>query len=532
MPNDVTRRHHIRARLLRRLGAEDGVALIMAISIVMVLSISTAAAIELVRSNQVASGRERQVARALGVAEAGLDKGMYAVAAGDPNAALATGSTIGSSYTFDGGSGQWSAVKNADKSWTVSALAYSPNGTVQRRLQVVAQPNQQTTNPVPPEYAYGFFMGDPTADCTVLSSTGDSVANSAVLKVPIYIASSLCLSNGAGVAEPGTNVGTIPLYVGGTLRIENTSSVGSQAQPIKSATVVKGCQVKKGGTWKDVICSSQGVIAAGGSQVWAQSYDSTANTLSKTPMGSSEADGAYQTAAPGPLNPCSPGSTVGPLRFDSSGSTTRNTSLGTVRLLYLSGGAGTANNFDCKFYDGSGALVGRLAWTYGTPGTLIVQGKIFIDGNLRLANGDEAVYQGSGTLYVNGTVSFENGSRICGAPMIAASCSGNWDPSANSLMIVAVNAANANPGWNMANDSQFEGIAYTNGRYFSVNGASVQGPVIADSGQLANAAAFKKIDGLPPGAPRDPPITTTTWGIQPGSWRECPPAAPCPALTP
>lgn len=512
----------------------------MAISIVMVLAISSAAAVELVRSNQVASGRERQVARALGVAEAGLDKGALAVAAADPDAALASGSTLAAtSYSFDGGSGQWSAAKQADGSWTVSAVAFSPNGSVERRLEVAVQPNQEVTGAtVPDVYSWGFFMGDPDADCTVLSTDGDTIGNGAQVTVPMYIASSLCLSGGGSplIAEPGTSVGTIPLYVGGKLRVQgNSSPVGTTAQPLASATIVQGCQVYRtqhGGSWKDVICSTPESPTSGtGSGVHALTYSSQANVQEKPDFDSSDADDAYASAAPGPNNPCGAGSTIGPLRFDSTGSTTRDTSLGTVRLLYMSGSSGSANNFDCRFYDGSGNLVGRLAWTFGSPGTLIIQGKVFIDGNLYFTGNDKAVYQGSGTIYVNGTVTFDHGAHICGAAMDGLECSTNWDPDVASLEIVAINANNASPGWSMLGDAQFEGISYTNGRYVSDNGAWTQGPVIADSGTLAGATEFKKIDHLPSGSIGSDNVTTTTnWGIRTGSWRECPPADPCPAL--
>ena len=86
----------------------------------------------------------------------------------------------------------------------------------------------------------------------------------------------------------------------------------------------------------------------------------------------------------------------------------------------LTGSSGAGNNFDCKYYDGSGNLVGLLAWTSGTPGTLVVQGTVFIDGNLTFAGNDKAVYTGSGTIYVNGTVSMSNGARLCGAALVGA----------------------------------------------------------------------------------------------------------------
>jgi hypothetical protein len=227
----------------------------------------------------------------------------------------------------------------------------------------------------------------------------------------------------------------------------------------------------------------------------------------------------YTNAKPGPNAACGAGSTVGPLQFD--GDTTRNTSLGTKRLLMLTGSSGAGNNFDCNYYDGGGNLVGRLAWTFGTPGTLVIQGTVFIDGNLTFAGNDKAVYTGSGTIYVNGTVAMSNGARVCGAAMVSSNCSGNWNPATNSLMLVAVNAGSAATAFDMAGDSQFEGLAYAVGKYSAGNSAYVSGPVIADTGTLSGNTMFKVVTDPPPGAPGDGSVvTTTTWKVVPGSWRQ------------
>ena len=524
--------------LYRRLRADDGVALIMAISITMVLAIATTASIEIVRAGQVNSARERQTTRALAISEAGIDKGLAAVVAADPNASQPTGATVTSTnYSFDGGSGTYSATKQSDGTWTVASVATSPDGKVTRRVETTLQPNTTSTGTsVSPVYGYGFFMADPTADCTVVSGTGNSIGNSAQVTVPVYIASSLCLSGGSSalVANPASPAPKITMYVGGKFQTDsNSSPVGtnSAAGKLSKATIVGGCQISFHG-WKNVICSQQGVPTSGtGSGIWADTYSSTPMTLTKPTVGTTEADAAYNNAAPGPKNPCGTGSTVGALRFDSAGSTTRDSSLGTVRLLQITGSWGSGNNFDCRFYDASGNLIGRLAYTFGTPGTLVVQGTIFIDGNLQFQGADSAIYSGKATIYVNGNVSFQNGARLCGAAMSGSSCSGNWDPTTNSLEIVAINSANTNPGWDMSGDSQFEGIAFTNGRYVSGNSAWVQGPVIADSGQLSGATKFKAISNPPPGAPGGSTLTTTTtWGVQAGSWRQCPTSTACPAL--
>lgn len=510
----------------------------MAISIVGVLAISTATTIQIVQAGQTSSSRERQGTRALSTAEAGLDEALHTIGANDPNATQPTGSTVASTaYSFDSGSGTYSATKNADGSWSVTAVATSPNGNVTRRLQTTVDPHQTTTgSAVSPVYGYGFFMADPTADCTVVAGTGNSIGNSAKVTVPVYLASSLCLSGGGAplIANPASPAPKITLYIGGKLQVSgNSSPIGQSgaATQLLKATIVGGCQVSFHG-WQNMICSTQGNPTSGtGSGVWADTYSSTPLALAKPTVGATEADAAYANAAPGPKNPCGVGSTVGPLRFDSVGSVTRDTSLGTVRLLEITGSSGAGNNFDCKFYDASNNLIGRLAYTFGSPGSLTVLGTIFIDGNLSFTGADSAVYTGNGTIYVNGTVSFSNGARLCGAAMVSGKCSGNWDPTANSLEIVAVNAGNVSPGWSMAGDSEMEGTAYTNGKYVSGNSAWVQGPVIADSGTLSGDTKFKAIATPPPGAPGASTLSTITkWAVSPGSWRECPAASPCPTL--
>ncbi len=516
----------------RRLSAQDGQTLILALSIVTVLMISTTATVEIVRAGQVNSSRERQSSRTLSIGEAGLDKALYTVGLNDPTATQAVGTTIAStSYSFDGGTGTYSGTKNADGRWTVVANATSPNGKVTRRVEETVDPHQSGTA-ISPVYTYGFVMADPTPDCTAIAGTGNSIGAGASVTVPVYVAGSLCLIGGGAplIANPATG-SKVSLYVGGKFQTSgNSSPVGSSgaANQLTKATVVGGCQVSFHG-WLNMICSTQGVPTSGtGSGIWADTYGSTPISLTKPPLGATQADAAYQTAAPGPRNPCGAGSTVGSLRFDSAGSTTRDTSLGTVRLLKITGTT-TGNDFDCKFYDASNTLIGRLAYTYGSPGTLTVLGTIFIDGNLSLAGNDTAVYSGSGTIYVNGTVSFSNGARLCGAAMVAGKCSGNWDPSVNSLEIAAVNAGNAATAWDNSGDGEFEGTAFMNGRYVAGNSAWVQGPVIADSGQLSGAAKFKAITAVPPGAPNISTLTAN-WAVSPGSWRECPANAACPTL--
>ena len=51
--------------------------------------------------------------------------------------------------------------------------------------------------------------------------------------------------------------------------------------------------------------------------------------------------------------------------------------------------------------------------TSSNPGTLYINGTVFIDGNLTFRSSDYAVYQGTGTIYVNGTVTWQWREDLC-----------------------------------------------------------------------------------------------------------------------
>jgi hypothetical protein len=336
-------------------------------------------------------------------------------------------------------------------------------------------------------YLWGFFMGDPSASCTTFD-------NSASVKISVYVASCLTFSNNAHISEPVAGSSTVDVYVGGLLNMGDSgnSSIGTSASDrVKSVTAIGGC------TYHGVAyaCSS-----SSSSQVWAQSYPTTASpiTLPAIDLATTYASANWSAAT------C----TTGTNPFD--GDATRNSSRGTVRLL-------SASSFDCTAKTAAGAAVGRLAWSASTK-TLTISGTVFIDASLlTFQNSDAAVYSGDGTIYLNGTVSFNNSSALCGpgtGSTASAGCSGNaWDPDQGALMIVAGNSANATPAWSMNNSGTFEGIAYANGVYDGHNGAVVRGSVLAKRGQLANSGGSKAITIIPSGAPGSSyQLGTATYG--------------------
>ena len=226
----------------------------------------------------------------------------------------------------------WYATKTGSATWTIYANAVSPNGAVTRRLSLNMGGNvttQTTTLTASPVYAYGYVMADPNADCASLTppaNGGDSIANSAALTVPIFIASSLCISAGAPAigepaVEPAGVTQSVTLYVGKTFRTSGTANpVGSSAKPILSANIVGGCQVNFHGL-QNRVCSTQGsAVSASGSGVYASTYPVQQQSLVKPTIDTA----TYSTAMPGPANDCNGSSVKNLFKLDNN---TRNTSL-------------------------------------------------------------------------------------------------------------------------------------------------------------------------------------------------------------
>jgi hypothetical protein len=536
----LLRRAAARNRAIARLRDESGVALIMAIVVVATLTISTAALTSLAATNEKSFGRDRQEVRALNDAEAGLNAAVSTLKASGPSTTSIpnlTGSIDGGSWSYTTSRTQPDPTGHPnDYLWTITATGTSPTGAVNRQVQTQVKqsiiPGTGTVVPPAPSYSYGMFMGDPNSDCIV--SGGNVFSGGAAMSVPIFVAGSLCITGNLSIAEPASSPGgTLSLYVGKKFKTDG-ALIGTSAKHIGSATVVGGCVAQT----TPVSCSQQGdPKKCGGQQggcgsgIFANIYSSTQSTQTKVPIDAATYYSNSSTISAGasaggcnnnPLNPAQvstypSGWTATTFRQNLlDNNTTRNTSLGSVTLL--------SNSFDCRLYAADGTLLSRLAWTGGCSGTLIIQGSVFIDGNFSFGSNCNVVYQGRGTLYVNGTVTFSGGATVCAQPISGSPCAGNWDPNQNVLEIVANNASSVTPGFSLAGGSVFEGVAYTNGQFSGAGGSSFNGNVTADTAIFAGNAGMKTVNP-PPSAPgasytTPPGPSTVTWTPVAGSWQQ------------
>ena len=541
--------------------------LLWALIMMFVLMISTPAVIQLVTSNESAFGRDNRSTSALDIAEAGV-----AAASGAIKAASDTNTTLSNNGTLENGTWSYTAARTQDSqsdptkfTWTITSTGAIGGTThiVQDKLGqtiISTTQTQTTTTPASSVYGYGMFLGAASSDCTNNAAANpNQFSGSGTASVSVYTAGSLCFSGTSSIKEPSTSAGgTVSIYVGGKLASKSEPAyAGTTTKYLKQVTVVGGCYDQNHSA--AVSCSKKGnptsnVNGVGyGSGVYANAYSSTQNTITKPVIDTNW----YSNAEPGPSHGCNNSPTV-PANISTypndsqtgsqpwsqtkfmqhmlDGDTTRNTSVGIVDPLQLVNNWNQLmNSFDCRFYDSSGNLIGRLAWTYpaggmtsSNPGTLTISGTVFIDGNLSFASSDFAVYQGIGTIYVNGTVTIGNGAKICAKPISGANCAGNYDPTQNLLEIVAINASNAPSGWTMSGAGTYEGIAFTNGVFTGGNGAQMNGPVIADTALMSGAMNLSSTFIPPPGAPGAASTSTATtsgpdqvsFAADPGSWQQ------------
>ena len=174
-----------------------------------------------------------------------------------------------------------------------------------------------------------------------------------------------------------------------------------------------------------------------------------------------------------------------------------NTSLGRVDLLAF-------GSFDCRYYNLGRRSRRPAASGTGSPGHPDdPRDRLHRrQPELRLA-GTTPSYQGRGTIYVNGTVSFTGQTNICASPISGNPCLGNYDAEQQPARVRRRQRREPQPtGFSMTGQDTFEGVAFIEREVQRGRAGTVHGPVIADTATIAGNgdSAGRAIDP-PPGAP-------------------------------
>ena len=542
-----------RARITRdwaeRLGADDGIALVMALGILVVTSILATSAMGFAASGQHHAVMEQADLQARSYAEAGLNSAyslltQQSTTGGTPSApnmlgcaasttivggsdcstprplcvpvanacqagVQATAGTVSVYGFFSGTNPQtYLGISVPASTWLMVSTGYArnPQGAVDAKLALATTKiSSLGAGQVAAVWNHVFVTAKLAGDACQLNLQGNSTA----IDIPIYANGNVCLgSNGSGVTVSESAGKPIDLMVGGKLVLIGGSKIGSDAlHPITSGVVVGGCTTVS-------VSSPTTPCSPSAFNYWVKSTDTYIPNEAPT-VTASQMSINYAGFDPGPQHLCQAGTFPAPLAasaFDSvpsalaaepdtSGSTT------TGAAFELTPG------FSYSCISQSGAGTGQLSWDNGTK-ILTINGSIFFDSNLTISQ--SAVYTGTAVIETAGTITVSgNSTKVCAVwNNSSRDCDwNNWQgTSSNHSMLTLATLTSASPAISFTNNSQsFQGSLWaqpTGSVNFVKNGVNVEGPIAVGTFDASfNNAVFQPmpvITNMPVGAPLPP----------------------------
>lgn len=451
----------MRLRLVRE---EKGVALVLALMSMTVLSLGAAAVLTIVAVNHRTSYNSVNARRAFGIAQAGLayaEGNVYGAAAAHDTSQVHT--TV-QSFTLDGGTGlYWSSVAGDGHTWTMYG-----QGTYGGITRVVhAQADVPSPVTVTDSGVWNYLYADSTS-----GSCPTTIGGSTIVSVPVLVRGNLCLQSQYSGSQ---------LQVGGNLTVS-----GGKGQVGTASSKVPVLRI--GGTCNGVTPATGGCDGKH-SPIYATSVSQSLDVQPQMPP--INLSNAYNTANPGPGagHACQTGSGVPTPFFDND--TTLNNSLSSVNLF-------PSSPYDCV----NGA--NEIKWT-PSSGTLYVNGTFYFDGSLALSSNLSIVYSGQGTLYFTGGISTAGGLHWCGIQ----NCTSAWNPDTSGIVLVAGCWANSTGSLlitgncvSYGGNSVLQVATYCATNYYIAGTATNWGPVLASTLQLnGNMSTLVPFHIMPPGTP-------------------------------
>jgi Tfp pilus assembly protein PilX len=457
-----------RLRAMRRragvLKSERGFALPFALLAVVVLMIMVASAIDYTVSNFHSAVHSKQRNLSYVAAEAGLNAATAWLWNNSGQWHASSPVTVSASVGSNGLAYTYTLTPNFPI-WTISVVGTAPSltsgiqadrHTVSEQVKVGASSAGVSIN------LWNMYFSDVAA-----GAPNQCMHWNAIIEVPMYVRGDVCVdANGDSDPIAGWPPATLPgapqLMVGAHVYL-NGGHFGWSGGKMNIIQTGIGCTAYNSGApgASHNPCSSS-------DSLYALSYQTGTPNLAKPVV---DLATWYKDSLPGPKNACTSGTFAG--GFDTDG--LQNNSLGTVNLT-------PATAYDCKYTDGTGATVGEVKWTPGAPGTLLINGTVFWDGNLVVSSSFN--YTGRATFYFGGTITLNSGVSVCGI----AACATTWNTDTNMLILVS-GSANQSPSWaiNAAATSKMQGAMEAVGDINQNSGATMWGGLIAH--QLYNLSA-------------------------------------------
>ena len=554
------------AVMKRLLKDQSGIALVMSVGMIAVLSIVGTTTLVYTTSNARSGVLSKDNERAFSLAEAGLNNAMAVLSLPTNNALestlLPSTEATASSAAYEGGTSKWyGTLDRAAAMWTITSLGLYDNptgiGLAQVRRKLVAKvpvipTNTQTNNNPAWNYIYARATGS-TCDVTLNNNlSGQS---------RFYVAGNLCLDNNVDITSES-------LIVQGNVDLSNNADIGTSGTRVE-AYVGGNCRYG-GGSW--ATCTGNQDSRHIFSKLMPGGSVGVNHTAPVIPEPTADLALWYEDAAPGPAQSCTASSGTPPT-FDNN-YPNRNNSLGTFELtpatsymcrvgpganttlsgamnasqttlsvaspsgfpstafririddevMNVTGGFGTNTWTVTRGANGTTAAshvtsqtvtwddsnnIGLILWN-ATTKTLTLKGTIFIDGSASITNGTLNKYDGQSTLYLSGVFYINNSSKLCGGVSGSDCAFAAWNPN-NELLTVVTNGsgglAGTGNGILIDNNAQFQGGLFGAYDVQFINNARSDGPIVGRTVKLANNVQndqFPTITSVPAGMPGNP----------------------------
>jgi len=514
--------------VLSRLKDESGIALALALLVMIVLTISTTSLIYYTTTNQHSSQLSLSRDSAYRLAEAGINNAM-AVLGNPADPATNIGNNAldknvfcglqGKTYTstnpctikdtYANGYVLWYGVLNTGTAvWLITSTGYVVNPNIHgtkayssRTLTVSVAVHPTLTQPLnTPVWNYIYATKPASTPATVCDESLTSKVN---ISSPFYVEGNLCLNQSSQISKG-------PLVVKGRVTLNNSSQVGTSALPLSDAHIANGC------TWSQTHtpCDWNGTtIVQGLDNVYATVLDTTPPAALTPPV--PHWDNWYLNASPGPYFPCQTIDGQPPLNAltldnivdPNPGDTDAQ------KLVYQNNSTTTQNltpgyNYRCQ------TIAGELSWN-NTTKVLTIKGTVYIDGSVYIQNNAVNTYTGQGVIYLGGTFLMKN-SSLCGA-INAGVCDmrtyqatplQGWNPNAALLCFVAKGTGgqvNAGDSAQLVS-ANLQGAVYANGNIEVDTSSNVDGPMVGYQVILGQSVttSFPSITIVPEGMPSNP----------------------------
>src|SRR3954452_1756418 len=415
---------------------DRGQALVVALGVMAVLAATATTLFSYTATNARTASRSAVTQKAYAGAESGVNSAVAMLGLGTNNAldpcllhpptdpsGIACASHTAFTTSVDGGTVSfYGTFDQTSQLWTVTSTSAfrNPTGptaapvtrTIRATIPISANQNDPANTAI-----WNYIISTKTSNSATCDMT---LQNTVQIDEPLYVAGNLCMNNSAQVLQPGATAVKL-VAMGKLILMSPQTSVGTSAQPIYEADVGGGC-----GT----LITNATHACTSSDKVYASTLKNTASAISLPVVDDAN---AYMSAKPGPKNPCSITSGTPPV-WDNDG---------VLDLVGHPNGSVPAafnltpiTNYTCEATDASGNIVGQLDWNNATK-TLTIKGKLYIDGSVYSDNGVVDLYSGSATLFLAGTFTITNSTKICGATAGVLCDFSTWAPNSNMLLVVA-----------------------------------------------------------------------------------------------